>query len=148
MQGKAEKAAERTQKARKKLPKKKEYSLERVFDEKTGRARYVLTAEIKEKPFQAENPVKRMAGRTGSEFANYAHGKVAEAEKDNSAVEGAHKTEQKAEDGYRFIRRHYKGKEQRRRAKVAKLEKSSFKRKSISAARNSLKKTRRCRKRH
>jgi|MucameStandDraft_1065616.scaffolds.fasta_scaffold00907_14 murein DD-endopeptidase MepM/ murein hydrolase activator NlpD len=126
LQGKAEKAAERTQKARKKLPKKKEYSLERVFDEKTGRARYVLTAEIKEKPFQAENPVKRMAGRTGSEFANYAHGKVAEAEKDNSAVEGAHKTEQKAEDGYRFIRRHYKGKEQRRRAKVAKLEKKQF----------------------
>ena len=126
LQGKAEKAAERTQKARKKLPKKKEYSLERVFDEKTGRARYVLTAEIKEKPFQAENPVKRMAGRTGSEFANYAHGKVAEAEKDNSAVEGAHKTEQKAEDGYRFIKRHYKGKEQRRRAKVAKLEKKQF----------------------
>lgn len=127
LQGKAEKAAKRTEKARKKLPKKKEYSLERVFDEKTGRARYVLTAEVKEKPFKADNPVKRMAGRTGSEFANYAHGKVAEAEKDNSAVEGAHKTEQKAEDGYRFIRRHYKGKEQRRRAKVAKLEKKQFK---------------------
>jgi len=126
LQRKAEKAAGRTQKARKKLPKKKEYSLERVFDEKTGRARYVLTAEVKEKPFQAENPVKRMAGRTGSEFANYAHNKVAEAEKDNSAVEGAHKTEQKAEDGYRFIKRHYKGKEQRRRAKVAKLEKKQF----------------------
>ncbi len=127
LQGKAEKAAERTQKARKKLPKKKEYSLERVFDEKTGRARYVLTAEVKEKPFHADNPVKRMAGRAGSEFTNYAHGKVAEAEKDNSAVEGAHKTEQKAEDGYRFIKRHYKGKEQRQRAKVEKLEKKQFK---------------------
>jgi murein DD-endopeptidase MepM/ murein hydrolase activator NlpD len=127
LQGKAEKAAKRTEKARKKLPKKKEYSLERVFDEKTGRAKYVLTAEVKEKPFKADNPVKRMAGRTGSEFANYAHGKVAEAEKDNSAVEGAHKTEQKAEDGYRFIKRHYKGKEQRRRAKMAKLEKKQFK---------------------
>ena len=127
LQGKAEKAAERTEKARKKLPKKKEYSLERVFDEKTGRARYVLTAEVKEKPFHADNPVKRMAGRAGSEFTNYAHGKVAETEKDNSAVEGAHKTEQKAEDGYRFIKRHYKGKEQRQRAKVEKLEKKQFK---------------------
>ena len=127
LQGKAEKAAKRTEKARKKLPKKKEYSLERVFDEKTGRARYVLTAEVKEKPFQADNPVKRMAGRAGSEFTHYAHGKVAEAEKDNSAVEGAHKTEQKAEDGYRFIKRHYKGKEQRQRAKVEKLEKKQFK---------------------
>ena len=127
LQGKAEKAAKRTEKARKKLPKKKEYSLERVFDEKTGRAKYVLTAEVKEKPFHADNPVKRMAGRAGSEFTNYAHGKVAEAEKENSAVEGAHKTEQKGEDAYRFVKRHYQGKEQRRREKVAKLEKKQFK---------------------
>ena len=127
MQKKAEKAGKKTEAARKKLPKKKEYSLERVFDEKTGRARYVLTAVAKEKPFKEDSPVKRMAGRAGSEFTNYAHGKVAESEKENSAVEGAHKTEQKAEDTYRFVRRHYKNKEQRQREKVAKLEKKQFK---------------------
>ena len=126
LQGKAEKAAKRTEKARRKLPKKKEYSLERVFDEKTGRASYVLTAVVKEKPFKENNPAKRMAGRAGSEFANYAHGKVAEVEKENSGVEGAHKTEQKAEDAYRFVKRHYQGKEQRKRGKVAKLEKKQF----------------------
>ena len=127
LQKKAEKAGRKTQAARKKLPKKKEYSLERVFDEKTGRAKYVLTAVVKEKPFQADNPVKRMAGRTGSEFTNIAHGKVAEVEKENSGVEGAHKTEQRAEDAYRFVKRHYKNKEQRQRRKVAKLEKKQFK---------------------
>ena len=127
LQKKAEKAGKKTEAARKKLPKKKEYSLERVFDEKTGRAKYVLTAVAKEKPFKEDSPVKRMAGRAGSEFTNYAHGKVAESEKENSAVEGAHKTEQKAEDTYRFVKRHYKSKEQRQREKVAKLEKKQFK---------------------
>ena len=126
LQKKAEKAGRKTEAARKKLPKKKEYSLERVFDEKTGRAKYVLTAVVKEKPFKEDNLVKRMAGRTGSEFAGFAHGKVAEVEKENSGVEGAHKTEQKAEDAYRFVKRHYKNKEQRQRGKVAKLEKKQF----------------------
>ncbi len=127
LQKKAEKAGKKTEAARRKLPKKREYSLERVFDEKTGRARYVLTAVVKEKPFKEDNPLKKIAGRAGSEFTNYAHGKVAESEKENSAVEGAHKTEQKAEDTYRFVKRHYKSKEQRQRKKVAKLEKKQFK---------------------
>ena len=127
LQKKAEKAGKKTEAARKKLPKKKEYSLERVFDEKTGRAKYVLTAVVKEKPFKQDNPVKRMAGRAGAEFTNFAHGKIAETEKENSGVEGAHKTEQKAEDAYRFVKRHYKGREQRQRGKVAKLEKKQFK---------------------
>ena len=127
LQKKAEKAGKKTEAARKKLPKKKEYSLERVFDEKTGRAKYVLTAVVKEKPFKEDNPLKKIAGRAGSEFTNYAHGKVAESEKENSAVEGAHKTEQKAEDAYHFVKRHYKSKEQRQRKKVAKLEKKQFK---------------------
>ena len=127
LQKKAEKAGKKTEAARRKLPKKREYSLERVFDEKTGRARYVLTAVVKEKPFKEDNPLKKIAGRAGSEFTNYAHGKVAESEKENSAVEGAHKTEQKAEDAYHFVKRHYKSKEQRQRKKVAKLEKKQFK---------------------
>ena len=126
LQKKAEKAGKKAEAARKKLPKTKEYSLERVFDEKTGRAKYVLTAKVKDKPFKEDNPIKRMAGRAGAEFANYVHGKIAEVEKENSAVEGAHKTEQRAEDVYRFVKRHYKGREQRQRRKVEKLEKKQF----------------------
>ncbi len=80
----------------------------------------------KEKQFQPDSPVKLISGRIGQEYSGFVHGKVAESEKENSAVEAAHKTEQKAEDTYRFVKRHYKNKEQRQRGKVAKLEKKQF----------------------
>ena len=102
LQKKAEKAGEKTEAARKRIPKKTEYSLERVFDEKTGKTKYVLTTVKKDKPFKPDSPVKRAAGRAGMEYSNFAHIKVAEVEKENSGVEAAHKTEQRAEDVYRF----------------------------------------------
>ena len=126
MQGKAEKAGEKAEKARKKLPKKTEFSLERVFDEKTGRTKYVLTAVKKEKPFQKDSLMKKAADRIRAESANYAHGKVAEAEKENSAVEGAHKTEQKSEEVYRFVKNYRKNKRQKLYEKAEKLEKKHF----------------------
>ena len=98
LQKKAEKAGKKTEAARKKIPKKTEYSLERVFDEKTGRTKYVLTSVKKEKPFKSDSPVKRAAGRVGMESSNFAHSKVAEVEKENSGVEAAHQTEQRGED--------------------------------------------------
>ena len=127
LQSKAEKAGKKTEAARKKIPKTKEYSFERVFDEKTGKARYVLTAVQKEKQFKPDSPVKVVAGRVGAEYSNFAHGKVAEVEKENSAVEGAHKTEQTAEDVDHFVKRNHKSGLQRKKEKVAKLEKKQFK---------------------
>ena len=44
--------------------------------------------------------MKVITGRAGAEVSNFTHGKVAGVEKENSGVEGAHKTEQKAEDVY------------------------------------------------
>ena len=127
LQNKAERAGKKTEVARKKIPKKKEYSFERVFDEKTGKAKYVLTAVEKEKQFKPDSPVKVVAGRVGAEYSNFTHGKVAEVEKENSAVEGAHKTEQTAEDVYHFVKRNHKSGLQRKKEKVAKLEKKQFK---------------------
>ena len=127
LQSKAEKAGKKTEAARKKIPKKKEYSFERVFDEKTGKAKYVLTAVEKEKQFKPDSPVKVVAGRVGAEYSNFTHGKVAEVEKENSAVEGAHKTEQTAEDVYHFVKRNHKSGLQRKKEKVARLEKKQFK---------------------
>ena len=127
LQSKAEKAGKKTEAARKKIPKTKEYSFERVFDEKTGKAKYVLTAVEKEKQFKPDSPVKVVAGRVGAEYSNFAHGKVAEVEKENSAVEGAHKTEQTTEDVYHFVKRNHKSGLQRKKEKVAKLEKKQFK---------------------
>lgn len=127
LQSKAEKAEKKTEAARKKILKTKEYSFECVFDEKTGKAKYVLTAVEKEKQFKPDSPVKVVAGRVGAEYSNFAHGKVAEVEKENSAVEGAHKTEQTAENVYHFVKRNHKSGLQRKKEKVAKLEKKQFK---------------------
>lgn len=48
----AQKAGEKTEKARAKLPKKKEYTLQRVYDEETGRGRYVVVSHRKRENFQ------------------------------------------------------------------------------------------------
>ena len=69
LQKKAEKAGKKTEAARKKLPKKREYSLERVFDEKTGRASYVLTAVVKEKPFTDRNADQQQHDGTLHQYA-------------------------------------------------------------------------------
>ena len=126
-QRQAQKAARKVQKARAKLPKTREYTLQRVFDEKTGKGKYVAVPLDKEKPFKQEGIPKTTMRRMQNESRNFVHGKIAETEKENSAVEGAHKSEQKVEAVYSFVKRQVKGKEQKQRAKVAKLEKKQFK---------------------
>ena len=126
-QRQAQKAGRKVQKARAKLPKTREYTLQRVFDEKTGKAKYVAVPLDKEKPFKQEGIPKTTMRRMQNESKNFVHGKIAETEKENSAVEGAHKSEQKVEALYSFVKRQIKGKEQKQRAKVAKLEKKQFK---------------------
>ena len=125
-QKQVQKAAEKVKKARGKLPKKREYTLQRVFDEETGKGKYVVVPLDKEKPFKQESLSKTTMRRMQTESRNFVHGKIAENEKENSAVEGAHKTEQKGEELIGFVKRHYKGKEARQRAKIAKLEKKQF----------------------
>ena len=126
-QRQAEKAGRKVQKARAKLPKTREYTLQRVFDEKTGKGKYVVVPLDKEKTFKQEGIPKTTMRRVQNEGKNFVHGKIAETEKENSAVEGAHKSEQKGEELFSFVKRQIKGKEQKQRAKVAKLEKKQFK---------------------
>lgn len=125
-QKQAQKAGKKVQKARAKLPKTREYTLQRVFDEKTGKGKYVVVPVDKEKPFKQEGISKSAMRRVQNESRNFVHGKIAETEKENSAVEGAHKTEQKSEELFGFVKRQIKGKEQKQRAKVVKLEKRQF----------------------
>lgn len=122
----AERAGRKLEKARAKLPKEQDYTFQRVYDEQTGQARYELVPVIREKPFGQEGLAKTAMRRMQNESRNFVHGKVSEVEKDNSGVEGAHKTEQKAEDPARFVRDRFTGREQRRRAKIAGLEKKQF----------------------
>ena len=126
-QRQAEKAGKKVQKVRAKLPKTREYTLQRVFDEKTGKGKYVVVPLDKEKSFKQEGISKTTMRRVQNESRNFVHGKIAETEKENSAVEGAHKSEQKGEELFSFVKRQIKGKEQKQRAKIAKLEKKQFK---------------------
>jgi len=128
LQGKAEKAARKTEAARKKVFREKEYTLERVFDEKTEKHTYVLSAVRKEKAFLPDSPVKMLAKKAGQKPLGFVHSRLSEVEKENSAVEGAHKSEQKAEEIYRFAGYRRRSKVQRRREKLAKLEKKQIKR--------------------
>ena len=120
------KAGRKLDKAKGKLPKEREYALQRVFDEKTGKGKFVIVSLDQEKTFRKDSISKTAMHRLQREGRNYIHSKVSEAEKDNSAVEGAHKTEQKAEDVYRFVKNHKKRKEQKQREKVTQLEKKQF----------------------
>lgn len=119
-QKQAQKAAEQVKKARGKLPKKREYTLQRVFDEETGKGKYVVVPLDKEKPFKQGSLSKTTMRRMQTESRNFVHGKIAENEKENSAVEGAHKTEQKGEELIGFVKRHYKGKEARQKGAATK----------------------------
>lgn len=125
-QKEAQKAGNKVQKARAKLPKTREYTLQRVFDEKTGMGKYVVAPLDKEKPFRQEGIPRSTMKMVQNERRNFVHGRIAETEKENSAVEGAHKTEQKGEELVGTVKRHFKGREQKQRAKVAKLEKKQF----------------------
>ena len=82
--------------------------MHRVFDEETGKGKYVVVPLDKEKPFKQESLSKTTMRRMQTESRNFVHGKIAENEKENSAVEGAHKTEQKGEELIGFVKRHYK----------------------------------------
>ena len=93
---KSEKAADKLEAAREKIPKQKRIKAAREFDEATGRAKTRLYFEKTDKPPNGKlhhNPTDRPV----REIKNYVHGKVSEVEKDNSGVEGAHKSEKAAE---------------------------------------------------
>nr|WP_296833983.1 NlpC/P60 family protein [uncultured Marvinbryantia sp.] len=93
---KSEKAADRLEAARDKIPKQKRIKAARKFDEETGRAKTRLYFEKSDKP-PDRKPHRNPADRPLREAKNFVHGKVSEVEKDNSGVEGAHKSEKVAE---------------------------------------------------
>ena len=93
---KSEKAADRPEAAKEKIPKQKRIKAAREFDKATGRAKTRLYFEKTDKPPDGK-PHRNPADRPLREAKNFVHGKVSEVEKDNSGVEGAHKSEKVAE---------------------------------------------------
>jgi peptidoglycan DL-endopeptidase CwlO len=104
---KSEKAADRLETAQGKIPKQRRLQTARRFDEATGRAKVRLYFEETDKPpngkfshSPADRPVREVAAAV--------HGKIHEVEKENSGVEGAHKTEKFAEKAGGYAKRKLK----------------------------------------
>lgn len=122
---KAEKAAERTEKAKRLLPQRKEYKLVRRFDEKTGRGIYKLEVRESSKRAQRRNVFFVAGERIAMEGNSRFHQKISEYEKDNSGVEAAHKTEQALENiAWRIVQSDWRSFFEKR---VSVLERKQFK---------------------
>ena len=128
---KSQKAADNLDAARAALPKEKVLVKERVFDEATGKGKTRLHFEEREKPMpngkHHKNPLSRPAQKAGI----FVHNKIHEVEKDNSGVEGAHKTEEVTERGAKYGARKIREGYHRHKLKpyraAAKAEKATFK---------------------
>ena len=117
--------------ARAAIPKKKVLTKERTFDEAAGKGKTRLRFEEKEKPIpggrQQHNPLSRPVQEVGV----FVHNKIHSVEKDNSGVEGAHKSEELAERGIRAGARQVRKSRRSRKLKpyraAAKAEKAAEK---------------------
>ena len=128
---KSQKAADNLDAARAALPKEKVLVKERVFDEAKGKGKTRLHFEEREKPMPNGKHHKNPLSRPAQEAGIFVHNKIHEVEKDNSGVEGAHKTEEVTERGAKYGARKIREGYHRHKLKpyraAAKAEKAAFK---------------------
>jgi len=128
---KSQKAADNLDAARAALPKEKVIVKERVFEEATGKGKTRLHFEEREKPMLNGKHHKNPFSRPAQEAGIFVHNKIHEVEKDNSGVEGAHKTEEVTERGAKYGARKIREGYHRHKLKpyraAAKAEKAAFK---------------------
>ena len=128
---KSQKAADNLEAARAALPKEKVLVKERVFEEATGKGKTRLHFEEREKPMPNGKHHKNPLSRPAQEAGIFVHNKIHEVEKDNSGVEGAHKTEEVTERGAKYGARKIREGYHRHKLKpyraAAKAEKAAFK---------------------
>ena len=127
---KSDKAADRLDKAKAAIPKEKKLTKERTFDEATGKGKTRLHFEEKDKPpgfKEKHNPLSRPTQEAGI----LVHNKIHSVEKDNSGVEGAHKSEEVAERGLKYgarkIKQGYRNHKLKPYREAAKAEQAAFK---------------------
>ena len=127
---KSNKAADRLDKAKAAIPKEKKLVKERTFDEAAGKGKTRLHFEEKDKPpgfKEKHSPLSRPAQEAGI----LVHNKIHSVEKDNSGVEGAHKSEEAAERGLKYgarkIKQGYRSHKLKPYREAAKAERAAFK---------------------
>ena len=128
---KSDKAADRLDEARAKIPKEKKLVGERTFDEATGKGKTRLRFEEREKPMNNGKAHKNPLSRPAQEAGIFVHNKIHSVEKDNSGVEGAHKSEETAEKaakyGARKVKEGYRSHKLKPYRAAAKAEKAAQK---------------------
>ena len=128
---KSDKAADRLDAARAKLPKQKKLVRERTYDEAAGKGKTRLRFEEREKPAPGGRQHKNPLSRPAQEAGVFVHNKIHSVEKDNAGVEGAHKAEELGERGARYgarkIRQGYHNRKLKPYRKAAKAEKAAAK---------------------
>ena len=128
---KSDKAADRLDAAKAAIPKEKKLVRERTFDEATGKGKTRLRFEEQEKPIGKNKPHNNPLSRPAQEAGIFVHNKIHSVEKDNSGVEGAHKSEELAEKGAKYgtrkIREGYRSHKLKPYRAAAKAEKAAEK---------------------
>ena len=126
LERKSQKAHERLDAAREKLPTKKVLKKERVFDEETGKGKTRLYFEDELKVPKGQSKLQFEADKTvrkvGDTLAAGIHGKIHEVEQENSGVEAAHRTEIAVETVVRHYQHHKERSANKPFEKVSKLE--------------------------
>ena len=128
---KSEKAADRLDAAKAAIPKQKKLVKERTFDEAAGKAKTRLHFEEQEKPIPGGKAHSNPLSRPAQEAGIFVHNKIHSVEKDNSGVEGAHKSEELAERGARYgtrkLKQGYRSHKLKPYREAAKAEQAAFK---------------------
>ena len=128
---KSEKAADKLDAAKAAIPKQKKLVKERTFEEATGKAKTRLHFEEQEKPIPGGKPHNNPLSRPAQEAGIFVHNKIHSVEKDNSGVEGAHKSEELAERGAKYgarkLKQGYRSHKLKPYREAAKAEKAAFK---------------------
>ena len=127
---KSEKAADKLDAAKAAIPKQKKLVKERTFEETTGKAKTRLYFEEQEKPIPGGKAHSNPLSRPAQEAGIFVHNKIHSVEKDNSGVEGAHKSEELAERGARYgtrkLKQGYRSHKLKPYREAAKAEKAAF----------------------
>ena len=128
---KSEKAADKLDAAKAAIPKQKKLVKERTFEETTGKAKTRLYFEEQDKPIPGGKAHSNLLSRPAQEAGIFVHNKIHSVEKDNSGVEGAHKSEELAERGTRYgtrkLKQGYRSHKLKPYREAAKAEKAAFK---------------------
>lgn len=122
---KAEKAADKLEKAQEKLPKKKHIRKERTIDADTGKAKVRLYFEESDKPKPPSKLSHKLKTIPERELRAQIHKEIREGEQDNVGVEAAHKTEQGAEFVANRVQSGYHSHKLKPYRKLAKAEKQT-----------------------